>query len=190
MVAVLDLAVLAVTLILDLADLAMEIPVLAVTLTPDLADLVMEIPVRREGLEDQILAVLAALVQVCQEGVSVDLVVLIDLVDLVVQIDLVVLDGLNLVVLEIESEARTTHLVVHMEVVSVLLGITQIGILTIEERLFNVKLVSSIFISGLVFTSCKVNLQFLSWQFSRMEKVIWNKNNTFYFGRHFSSIFR
>lgn len=109
MVAVLDLAVLAVTLILDLADLAMEIPVLAVTLTPGLADLAMG---RREALEDQVLAVLAALVQIGQEGVSVDL---------VVQIDMVV-----------ESEARTAHLVVHMAVVSGLLGITKIVIVTIE----------------------------------------------------------
>jgi len=104
--------------VLDMADLAMEIPVLAVTVTPGLADLAMEIPARQEGLEDQALAVLAALVQVCQEEVSVDLVAPIDLVDLVVQIDLVVLVGLNLVVLVIESEARTAH-----GVVSVLLGI-------------------------------------------------------------------
>lgn len=105
--------------VLDLADLVMEIPVLAVTVTPGLADLAMEIPVKQEGLDDQSLAILVALVQVSQEGVSVDLVALIDLVDLVAQIDLVVLDGLNLVVLVIESEARTAH-----GVVSVLVGIT------------------------------------------------------------------
>ena len=139
MVAVLDLVVLGVTVTLDLANLVMMALVLVKLLN------LVEILAPVEILGPVVLVV------------QVNLVVL-EILGQVNQVVLEILGQVNLVHLVAESQTKAAPLVIHMVVVSVLLGMTQIMTVTIDESRFNFNLVSapSSFLDCLILASCTV----------------------------------
>ena len=148
MVAVLDLVGLGVTVTLDLANLVMMALVLVKLLN------LVEILAPVEILGPVVLVVQVNLVVLV---VQVNLVVL-EILGQVNQVVLEILGQVNLVHLVAESQTKAAPLVIHMVVVSVLLGMTQIMTVTIDESRFNFNLVSapSSFLDCLILASCTV----------------------------------